>query len=362
MVSFLRLTFCFLFIIPAVQCWTPGKFHKAASHHISGDEVDTVSSTIRQDVNQDRRHFLVSTLAKSSVAIGTAVPSTLMNPLIVNAKQEEVSTPSNTSSSLERTKPNFTQSEIASFLHPIPTFAIVDPKGVPFMVVGEDAKLSAYFFTSYNEANRILNLAKTSADKTISNLIKEENEKRKMKGLKTMTKEDIEEEVGVNPWIGARISSLPLDFSVSLASRGKVAGSYFRIAPSEDDVQDALNVDTSVKDLAEGKVPLFYIDDFEISEEGESENRIPLYFQKSQLLEAYKKSSQGKSSKKDEPVVKVTELFSILTQMAGTNEIDNDVKKLTLIPPRDSSEKAKLCEKKGGKESPYKIGERIVVL
>ena len=76
-------------------------------------------------------------------------------------------------------------------------------------------------------------------------------------------------------------------------------------------------------------------------------------------MKDYKKNSGDKSPV---PVVQVTELFSILGQMAGTGEVDDDLKKLALVPPKGSIDKAKLCEKKGGKASPYKIGERIVVL
>ncbi len=352
---------CTLLLIQNIHSWTllssqilcrkaaGTKLHQRLVHdkvtsQLCFDQIETTREN-------DRRQFLLSTMNKSTMLIGAM----LVNPLIANAAVQQAS-------SSERTKPNFTQAEIFFFLHSIPTFAIVDPKGVPFMVVGEDAKLSAYFFTSYDEANRILSVARKSADKTIKDLIKEQNEKRKTAGLKAMTKNEIETEVGVNPWLDGRISTLPLDFSVGLASRGKIAGSYFRIAPSEDDIQDALNVESSIKELSEGKVPLFYIDDFEITKDG-LEGRIPLYFQKAQLLEEYNKSSSSSSSSSSsEPVVKVTELFSILTQMTGTGQIDNDVGKLILVPPKDSVEKAKLCDRKGGNESPYKIGERIVVL
>lgn len=229
------------------------------------------------------------------------------------------------------------------------------------MVVGEDAKLSAYFFTTYDEANRILSIASKSTDKALKELKEEMKEKRLSQGLTTMSSKEVEEEVGINPWkFGkARISALPLDFSVTLANRGKVAGSYFRIAPDEDDIQDALKLEKLEKELPEGKVPLFYMDDFEL------DGKIPLYFQKSQLMEEYNKNGKkidGKDNASSSPEIKVTELFSILGQMAGSGEVDDDLKKLFLVPPSNSVEKAKLCEKKGGKESPYKIGERIIVL
>jgi len=336
----------------------------------------SAESCMKRNVVNNRRDFFKKS-SSAIIAVPTFAGMISLYPQSAKAKTEVTSaieslTPSSTLTSASTKPPNFTQTEIASFLHPIPTFTIVDTKGVPFMVVGEDAKLTAYFFTSYDEANRILNSATTSTDKVIQELKNEINDKRKLNGQAAMTKSEVVEEVGVNPWKksgdngGARVSTVPLDFGVGLASRGKVAGSYFRIAPSEEDVQDSLSLDTSVSDLAEGKVPLFYIDDFEIvsssPSSSASDSKIPLYFQKSQLLDDYNKRSTKNKENDEIPQVKVTELFSLLGQMAGNGEIDDDIRKLELIAPRNSEAKAKECLKKGGKESAYKLGERIVVL
>jgi uncharacterized protein YkwD len=331
------------------------------SHHVTSVSTNNIKSPVdtssRLQAHNDRRDFLSSMI--TSPASVTAAALLITNPSITNAAETSTKTATET----QKLKPNFTQNEIASFLRPIPTYAIVDKRGVPYMVVGEDAKLSAYFFTTYDEANRILDLASKSVDKNLKELREETNAKRKAKGLRPMTRDEMEDEVGVNPWKGdgdngARISAVPMDFSVSLASRGKIAGSYFRIAPDQTDIQDALDVEKSITDLSEGKVPLFYIDDYEITSSSSDKSQIPLYFQKAQLLEEYKKNTKNG----DKPVIKVTELFSVLGQMAGTDEADEDLKKLMLVPPKGSLEKAKLCEKKRGAESPYKIGERIVVL
>jgi hypothetical protein len=144
------------------------------------------------------------------------------------------------------------QTKLASLLKRIPTFAIVDERGVPYFVVGEDAKLTSYFFLSYGEAKRILDVAISSADKAIRET------KKEMKSRKTALTKDDEDELGINPWKNARITSVPLDLAVSLASKGKLAGAYFRLAPSESDIEDALAADGS-DDLPEGKVPLFYV-------------------------------------------------------------------------------------------------------
>jgi len=231
------------------------------------------------------------------------------------------------------------------------------------MVVGDDAKLTAYFFTTFNEASRILKTASTSADRTLSDLKREIDAKRKSEGGKPLNDRNmIEEEVGVNPWKDARISSVPLDFAVTLANRGQLGGSYFKVAPAEDDIQDALIIDKTSDELKDGKVPLFYIENFEINKKGEEGAQIPLYFQKKQLLRDWKRENAKKVG--GSPEVKVTELFSVLNNMAEPNAIDNDgdLGKLVLILPVGSSRAASVCNKKGGKEDPFVLGERIVVL
>ena len=106
--------------------------------------------------------------------------------------------------------------DVAELLHPVPTFTIVDKRGVPFMVVGEDAKVTGYFFTTYGEAARILEIASKSASKAIAEAKAEGKPK---------------EEIGTNPWTKARISSIPLDSAITLVSKSSASfggGNYFR--------------------------------------------------------------------------------------------------------------------------------------
>lgn len=237
------------------------------------------------------------------------------------------------------------------------------------MVVGDDAKLTAYFFTTFEEASRILRVASTSADRTLRDLGKESGAGRRSGGKKApVSPSEREAEAGVNPWKGARISAVPLDFAVALSSRGRVGGSFFRVAPAEDDVQDALNIDTSKTELKDGKVPLFYIEDFETKTKqngtGAEAVQIPLYFQKKQLLRDWKTENPKKGGDRAAPEVRVTELFSVLQTMAepGAIENDGDIGKLVLVSPVGSAAKAAACRKKGGSAAPFVLGERIVVL
>ena len=230
---------------------------------------------------------------------------------------------------------------VADMLRAVPTFTIVDAKGIPYMVVGEDAKVTGYFFSTFDEADRILRLAKTSADKAI----------RQAK----LAKEPVDE----NPWNKARIATVPLDVAVTIVTKSQYTKSYFQVAPAVDDVNDALAI-TGKKSLAEGKVPLFYMKDFTIDNPNDtSTKQSPLYFQKSELEQAYRKVNPGQ---KDLPEILVTELFAVVLEMVKPGGTDEDLKTLAIMPPKGSAQKARQCEKAGGKEPPFVFGQRNLVL
>eukprot|EP00535_Pseudo-nitzschia_heimii_P009656 CAMPEP_0197192294 /NCGR_PEP_ID=MMETSP1423-20130617/24838_1 /TAXON_ID=476441 /ORGANISM="Pseudo-nitzschia heimii, Strain UNC1101" /LENGTH=342 /DNA_ID=CAMNT_0042645153 /DNA_START=113 /DNA_END=1141 /DNA_ORIENTATION=- len=232
-------------------------------------------------------------------------------------------------------------SAVADLIRPVPTFTIVDKKGIPYTVVGEDAKVTGYFFTTYTEASRILQLATRSADKAIAK-----------------AKADKEKEVGINPWKNARISTVPLDYAVTVVSKAmntSGGGVYFKIAPAEDDINDALAV-TGDKDLAEGKVPLFYYEDFTI-DDGENK-KTPLYFSEKELEKEWRRANKSKVP----PKTSVTELFSLLAELVRPGGSNDELRNLVFVPPKESKSKSQDCIKKGGKEPAFVVGKRIVVL
>jgi hypothetical protein len=158
----------------------------------------------------------------------------------------------------------------AALLRSVPTFALVDGKGVPYMVVGEDAKITSYFFIDYAEADRILQVAKKSADRAIA-------EAKRDPGR---PKEDL-----ANPWKDARISTVPLDTAVTLVTKSALdrgIGNKFLVAPTESTIEDALAV-IGKDDLAEGKVPLFYYPDWTVEDASTGDKQSPLYFSKADL-------------------------------------------------------------------------------
>jgi len=238
---------------------------------------------------------------------------------------------------------------VADLLRVIPTFTIVDQKGAPFMVVGEDAKVTGYFFTEFSEAQRILKLASKSADKSIA------------EGKKDPKQKEFASEL-TNPWKAARISTVPLDLAATMVTKSmyasaKSGGNYFQVAPSEADVEDALRI-TGKDDLPEGKVPLFYLEDFTVETNNGSSQSSPLYFRKAELVKAFKKANPGQPL----PTILVTELFAVVAKMVLPGETDQDFQTLVFVPPAGSLEKAKECERKGGMEAAFTIGQRNLVL
>ena len=216
-----------------------------------------------------------------------------------------------------------TADEIARLLHNIPTFTLVDAEGVPYMVVGEDARVTGYFFTSYAEAARILALARGS-DRA-------------------------------NPWYQARISTVPLDVAVTLSlksGRGALRN-YFQVAPAATDILDALAV-TGKEDLPEGKVPLFYMPT------SESGTATRVYFQKEQLLRDYQTSVA--SSQEELPPVQVTELFAVLTAMVSKDDKKGIFQNIVFMAPAESEQRALECQRRQGTQPPFVLGKSNIIL
>ncbi|CAB9527129.1 expressed unknown protein [Seminavis robusta] len=233
---------------------------------------------------------------------------------------------------------------VADMLHAVPTFSIVDASGVPFMVVGEDAKVTGYFFTTYEEAKRLLDLARNSADKAIRQAKRE--------------KQPLEDDT--NPWTLARISTIPLDVAVTVVTKSQYTKNYFQVAPAFDDIEDALQI-TGKSDLPEGKVPLFYMENFTIPVTNNNQQQTPLYFRKSELIQEYQKQIKGNKAAEMPPIL-VTELFAVLLELVKPGGADEDLKNLVIVPPKGSLQKAKQCEKAGGNEPPFVFGKRNLVL
>lgn len=313
-VLFLPLSFCFL--------TKSSKVSFRLSVFGGGDENNSIDRAPKDKVIDEQRRNLLFT-SFNSVCAASAVTYRVPTAIADTNQAGLVS-----------------REKIADMLRAIPTFTIVDRRGVPYMVVGEDAKVTGYFFTTHDEAARILNVARTTADKAI----REARDDPRQKDLVNKMK---------NPWIEARISTVPMDVAVTVVTKSiSNKGGVFQIAPADEDVRDALAI-IGKEDLAEGKIPIFYYKDFTINDTS------PLFFNKSQLEQAYRKAYPGAT---ELPQSQVTELFAVLTEMVRPGGADSDLKSIAFVPPSNSSQKARECERKGGKESPFIVGERNIVL
>jgi len=329
----------FIYVAVAIamtEAWNPAptrsifKSFIKSNHNSDGNGLGSIDQP-------SRRGILRQGLA--TVLIGTASSFSLVaSPSSAHAKVAAVATAAEKAKEAEGL---MSASAAADLIHPIPTFTIVDKKGIPFTVVGEDAKVTGYFFTSYTEAARILQLAKKSADKAIAK-----------------AKAEKQEDVGINPWKNARVSTIPLDYAVTVVSksmRTRGGGVYFKVVPAEDDINDALAV-TGDEDLAEGKVPLFYYEDFTVDDGGQQ--KTPLYFRKDDLEKQWRRLKP----KETPPKISVTELFSLLTELVRPGGTDSELRNLVFVPLKESESKRQDCIKKGGDEPPFVIGKRIIVL
>jgi len=117
-----------------------------------------------------------------------------------------------------------------------------------------------------------------------------------------------------------------------------------------------------LNDTEQGRVPLFYMSEFEIAAEVEGgEKRIPVFFDKVDLLREWGKKYPDNTI----PAVKVVDLidtFSAMTGGATLSSIDDKiVKNLYVVPSLESRKKAVECENSRGDIPAYKLGEMIAV-
>mmetsp|Transcript_25643 Transcript_25643/g.39420 ORF Transcript_25643/g.39420 Transcript_25643/m.39420 type:complete len:366 (+) Transcript_25643:64-1161(+) len=356
--SFSQVLFCTLFLqIYRAAAFAPHNYFASLSKRdfkLSGYKHDDDADSMENDFPSSRRDFL---------KLGTSFTSSIF--LLVGSATTSPVFAADDGTNTVSTDSIVDPKVVADRLRAVPTFAIVDKEGVPFMVVGEDAKVTGYFFTTYDEANRILKVARDSVSKNLKEAVSELRLKRKTEKLPPLTAEQERDEVGVNPWVDARISTVPLDFAVTLVTKTEASAkargrALFKIAPAETDVNDALALDTSGKDeLAEGKVPLFYFEDFVTEASSDNEKLSPLYFRKDELVNDWKKQNPRSQTVPD---IRVSELFVLLTEMLKPGGTDEDLKTLMFVPPKESAKKAAECVKKGGKEVPFLIGKTIIVL
>lgn len=231
----------------------------------------------------------------------------------------------------------------------VPVFAIVDQKtGVPFMILRNTGLATAYFFTSYEGAQLVLDDARRDA---------------KEKDLQTR-----------EFWEGAKISATSMEFALKLskgrprakAQNGVKYETVYDIIPSLKALEDAGRLDKSGIYSEQGRVPLFYMREFEIMPEVDGgEKRIPVFFDREQLVMEWKKRYPDV----EVPPIRVVDLIDTFTTMIekgstitrGASTDERIINKLVPIASSESKMKAIVCEKARGDVPAYKTGEMIAV-
>lgn len=227
----------------------------------------------------------------------------------------------------------------------VPAFAIVNDEGVPFMILRNSGIASAYFFTSFEGASMVLEDARRDAKE-----------------------KDLETE---KYWNDAKITSVSMEFALKLSKGNPLAAaqngikyqSVYDIIPSITALDNAARLDTSNLWKEQGRVPLFYMDEFEIPPEVEGgENRIPVFLEIADLLAAYEKKYPN-SSVPPVKVVELVDMFSFLVGGGNSMKVNAKVaENFVVIANKDQKSKAVDLERNRDKSVPaYQLGKMSAV-
>ena len=130
------------------------------------------------------------------------------------------------------------------------------------------------------------------------------------------------------------------------------------------DLEDAGKIDKSGIYDERGRVPLFFIQEFQIGPEQEGgRNRTPVFFRKVDLLREFSKKNPQVEDV-NVYVVDLIDTFSFMTgqQVMNSAKIDGDfLNGFVFIPSKESRQFAMECEKQRGGITAYKTGDMIAV-
>jgi hypothetical protein len=297
-----------------------------AAHDNDNNNNDNDNNQQQQQQQQPTRRQIIQQST-------TAIPTILLSTLIPNQK-------ANAAIDLS------VLDKQASKFKRVPLFAIVDGKtGTPFMILQNTGKAQAYFFTTYEGAQSVLDDARKDAAE---------------KGIET-----------AKTWEDAKLSAVNLEFALKLGSgRPKAMAqnnvkydTVYDVIPSLQSLGEAERIDKSGMYSERGRVPLFYSTEFEIGPEKEGgPNRIPIFLEKKDLIREFSK----KYPEKEDLVVTVVDLMDTFAVMLGNKPIgakvdESIVNNLYVVPSIESRKKAVECEKARGTMPAYKIGEMVAV-
>lgn len=205
-------------------------------------------------------------------------------------------------------------SEILLRLRSIPTFSIVDPNGVPFMIFDGRASATGYFFLSFQVAAQALQDAR---------------QKDKNAGATEL-------------WSQAKIIVVPLAVALQLALRksqreavnnGIKFNAYNDLVPSQEGIDDAKEIESN--DLnsnpgkweQKGRVPLFYMAGLTLPD-----GREPRYFNKKDLLLEWDRQHPGMSP----PPIQIVELVELF-RLGLKNDVTS-IANLAIMPVQETNQ------------------------
>jgi hypothetical protein len=126
---------------------------------------------------------------------------------------------------------------------------------------------------------------------------------------------------------------------------------YFQVAASATAIDDALAI-TGDDDLAETKIPLFYVPKESGAGTATDNDPLLLYLERSHMPKAQAREQ-----------AQVTELFAILQALEADHDNKNTaLSNLRIVLPPDSAKRVKECVRKGGSAPPLVLGQRNIVL
>ena len=225
-------------------------------------------------------------------------------------------------------------SQILLRLKSIPTFCIVDPNGVPFMIFDGQASATGYFFLSFDIAAQALTDAKRKDTNAGAAAI----------------------------WEQARIIVVPLAVAlqISLRKSQRVAvnngirfNTYGDIVPSQEGIDDAKTIDssTTVSSLSnkwgqKGRVPLFYISDMTLDN-----GRQPRYFNQRDLLKEWYRQHPEQTSVP--PKIQIVEMVDMYrSALKGKNSDFVTIQNLAIMPVVETNQVAGQLLQQQPKDNP----------
>lgn len=203
--------------------------------------------------------------------------------------------------------------EVLLRLRSIPTFCIVNPDGIPFMIFDGQASATGYFFLTFDVAAKALNDAR---------------QKDKNAGATQI-------------WSNAKIIVVPLAVALQLALRktqreainnGIRFNTFNDIVASSEGMEAAKDAETGNKDkwAQKGRVPLFYFNGLTLAD-----GTAPRYFNQVDLLVEWKRQHPNDFP----PPVQILELVDLYRNALGKNDLSK-VSNLTIVPVKETNQVA----------------------